>query len=680
MRGLLRDARTPLTLGIALWLAWLLSLPPRPSEWLVFGTGLPWLVLVSWLAARRAGTQWASFVRRTADVHTLGVVLLYGFGLQWADSHGITTDGVTYFAQLRSVLFDGDLAIADEYGYLGQPTRPGYFVPIGPTLLWLPAYLVVAAVDWLGRSVGAWSPPADPIALGLTLPYVRIVSLSSYAIAAAGLVALLRYIGREFRRSIAFVATLLIFGATPLFWYMVYEPSMTHAPSFGFVALFAVACGAWVPHEITPRRSAVLGALAAMAFLVRPQEALIVLLPAFLIAAAPGSWPSRVQKGLALLKWAAVAAVPWLLLQIVHAWVLYHANDFAFFGAQGGYLDPLHSRWADTLFSSWHGFLSWTPIAYVAVIGTFAYFRRNRAWAAAAIAILLLMAWVNGSTADWGAGWSFGGRRFVSTLALLAPGLALTVDFLRRRPLAAIAPLAVMALWWNYLLMVQYTVGMLPKDEPVSFGRIIRQQADVYTRSPYIYPFAFPANVWFAWRTGLPAERYDLLASEPLHSALDVTFDGRAERFLLDGWEGPGGDDWGSSWWIGGTPAVIALPLDLPADRPIDIEVRARTRYEEPAFEARLALEINGVPIGEFLAAAAEPSTARFTVPPERFRHVWRPGYNHLAFRSLGVTPVDPSDPRPPGPLARRSERRPWPVAIYDIRIKPRENTTGSHR
>ena len=62
-----------------------------------------------------------------------------------AGAHGITTDGVTYFAQLRSVVVDGDLDVTREFAHLGQPPRPNHVVPIGPTLIWTPLYLVVTA-------------------------------------------------------------------------------------------------------------------------------------------------------------------------------------------------------------------------------------------------------------------------------------------------------------------------------------------------------------------------------------------------------------------------------------------------------------------------------------------------------------------------------------------------------
>jgi hypothetical protein len=362
-----------------------------------------------------------------------------------------------------------------------------------------------------------------------------------------------------------------------------------------------------------------------------------------------------------------VGAAPWLVLQAIHSVALIRANDFQLFGQQG-YLDPMRSRWLDTLFSSWHGLLSWTPIVYVAVLGTIALLRQQRTWALLALGLLVAMAWVNGSTTDWAAGWSFGGRRFTCVLVLLARGLALGVGAAPRRPQwlgAAAAPAAVA---WNYGLMVQYTAGAVPKDAPVSFGRVIRQQAELLTRSPFVYPFSFPANVWFAWREGLPVGRYDLLATEPVTGDVDIVMDARAERFLFEGWEAPGGDEWGSHWWLNGTPATLVAPVEVPARRAAEVEITARTRFEEPTVEARLELRVNGRPVGQFVAPPSTAGTTRFTVPPTP--GLWRRGFNRVEIVSLGVTRVDSSDVRPPGEIARRLDRRPWPVAIYRLRIR----------
>jgi hypothetical protein len=653
----------PLVAGA--WLAWILTLAPRPSSWLTVASGVPLVLLVSWKRSRQASQPWAEFVRRTADLHALGLVLLYSLGVLLADTHGVVVDGVTYFAQLRSMVFDRDLDVAREFSILGQPPRPNHVVPIGPVIVWLPLYLIVTAVDGIGRLAGFWAAPVDPSTLGLGPAYVRAALVSSFAVGAAGVAAVLWHLRTEFTKSVAFAATLLVFGATPLYWYMVYEPSMTHAASFGFVALFVVCAARWVPRGATVRESLILGTLLGLAFISRSQEALFAIFPGLVVLSAAGTGRDRLPAALRLAGWAFLGALPWIVLQLIHSYILFTRYEYNLFG-QGGYLRPFDSRWIDTLFSSWHGFLSWTPVAYVAVIGTLAYLRRNWQWGAAALAILFLTAWVNGATTDWAGGWSFGGRRFTSVLVMLAPGLALVIEAAVRRPLVALAPLVAAALWWNHLLMVQYTAGMLPKDEPVSFGRIVRQQAELETRPPYWYPFAFPANVWFAWREGVPIDKYDVLSPEMPGPAIALTFDRSVEKFLLSGWEAPGGDDWGPAWWIGGTPATLAVPLAL--DRgPVRVTIKTRTRLDDPPMRASLALDVNGHEIGTIEAGVPDASTVVLEVPAEAAARVFRRGFNQLALRSLGVAKLDPTDQRPPGELAVRNQV--WPVAVYTLQI-----------
>jgi hypothetical protein len=658
----------PAVVTAALWLAWLLALPPRPSAWVVVAAGLLPVAVASWAAAATERRAWRAHVVEHADWYGLALVLLYALAVQAADAPGITTDGAIYFSQLRSLVFDRDLDVAREFAVLGQPARPSHFVPVGPTVLWAPLYLLVAAVDAVARTLGLARTPADPAALGLTLPYVRAALVSSFAVAAAGLLAVHALLRRDYSRTVAFFTTLLIIAATPLAWYMVYEASMTHAASFGTVALLVFAAVHWLERDgYGASASRRLGALTAVAFLMRPQEALFAVVPAVLAASTRASWRPRVEVLRRLAGHAALGALPWLLLQVVHSALLIRANDFQLFGQQG-YLNPLQSRWIDTLFSSWHGLLSWSPAVYVAVVGTVALLWRQRTWAALALGLLVAMAWVNGSTTDWAGGWSFGGRRFTSMLVMLAAGLALAIDAALRRPHVVTALVVATAIAWNYGLMVQYTAGMVPKDEPVSFGRVVRQQADLLTRSPYFYPFAFPANAWFAWRQGLPVDRYDLLATEALTSDVTIAMDGRSERYLLDGWEAPGGDEWGAHWWLNANPAVLTVPLGVPPRDATEIEITARTRFEEPTVEARLEVRVNGRPVGQLVAPATAAATTRLSVPAAS--GLWRHGFNRVEIVSVGVSRVDPTDIRPPGPIASRLGGRPWPVAIYGLRIR----------
>jgi hypothetical protein len=419
----------------------------------------------------------------------------------------------------------------------------------------------------------------------------------------------------EFPRGIVLTTLALLTGATSLAWYTFFEPAPADAAAFALVAWLGVAAS----RNGVPRSRWARAAL-----------------------------------------WMGVALVPLLLLQLT--------------AASGGATYRLlgsASRLAEVLFSSRHGFLSWTPVIYIAVLGTIAYHRRDRVWALASLLIVLVTAWRIGVDARLMTAPGFGARALVAVLALLAPGLALVLEALTRRPALALAPLVLAPIFWNHLLMVQYTIGGLPKDEPVSFARLVRGQADAYSRGIPFYPFAFPANVWFAWREQLPADRYDLLALEPRVPSLDLVMDRRVDKFLLEGWDAPGVDDAGPVWWTAGRRATLALPLALPVDRAIEIVITARSRFEEPVVEADLVLQLNDHDVAQFTPAAPAPSEFRVRLSAPTARVLFREGFNRVSFVSRGVHRADPTDTRPPGPFATRRGDAAWPVAIYRITIAP---------
>ena len=141
----------------------------------------------------------------------LGLVLLYALGVLVADTHGITTDGVTYFAQLRSLVFDGDLDVTPGVRASGptgaaEPRRADW----AHAWCWTPLYLLVAIVDALGRALGdRGACPPIPQREGLGLPYVRAALLSSFAVGAAGLWALLLHLRLRFAKGVACTAVVL---------------------------------------------------------------------------------------------------------------------------------------------------------------------------------------------------------------------------------------------------------------------------------------------------------------------------------------------------------------------------------------------------------------------------------------------------------------------------------------
>jgi hypothetical protein len=431
-------------------------------------------------------------------------------------------------------------------------------------------------------------------------------SLASYAAGAVGLIAVHERLRRSFSPAASVITVLVLFGATSLYWSMVRESSLAEPVAFAAAAL-ALALTQRQPWRPLPAISA-----------------------AILAAAAP--FAAHVV----------FAGTP-------------EAQD-----AAGGVLAAL--------FSSSHGLFALTPTVYLAFAGVLAYSLRSRTEAALALgsfAVMLLglALWPGGASGPVA-------HRLTAALAVLAPGLAYAIDRVHARPWLAVVPIVGFAVAWNYWLMVQYTVGTLPKDEPVSFGAMVRQQMAVHTRSPYVFPFALPASAWFAWRDGMPLERFEVLAFEPRQPSVDLTMDRGVERFLLGGWEG-GAEAGTGPQWIREPRAELAVPIDLPGGRPVDVTITARARLEEPAAKATIGVEVNDQEIGRLVVPPTAPVDLTLRVPAEAVGRVWRAGYNRLTFVSYGVERVDPSDTRPPGPLGSRLKDRPWPVAIYRVRITP---------
>lgn len=568
--------------------------------------------------------------RHPFDLLALIAVLLAVLVAQQKLSNGITSDGALYFAHLRSVVFDHDLEIAQELDALHQPQRPHHVIPIGPAIAWAPAYLTVAAVEWAGSAAGAW-PRQEGIRRGLTSAYVQAATLSSFFVMAAGLIALHLRVRREFGPSIALVTSVLILGGTTLAWYVIFEPSMTHAVSFGVVAIALVLTERWlVDGRPSWRQGMLLGAWFSLVILVRPEDGVFLVFPLTAFMFAPvwraASMQDRLRAAGAML----LGAAPLLVLQAAAlAWLL-STNTFSLLGGDEAYLTFFDSRWFDVLFSSRHGLMSWTPIVWVALFGTIAYARRRPLWALPAIAAFIVLVWTNGSAHDWSGGWAYGGRRFTSVLAAFAPGTAMALLWISRRPLLLLAPAAACVIGWNALLMTQYQRQLLPRDEAVRFDSLVRQQADLLVKPPFFYPFAFPANVLFAWREGLPVDHYDLLGSEPLRREMYLPLNDWGARFLLEGWQNGAGDASGSAHFLVAHSGTILVPLDVPSGVPFGIDVEARAAGEPRGGATKLDIALNGRSFGEFPLEVGAPKPSRLTFVAPAGAKIWRRGYNRV--------------------------------------------------
>ncbi len=535
-------------------------------------------------------------------------------------------DGVMYYVQLHSLLKDGDIDLTNEYTHyelieredLRVLTRTGLrrsIFAIGPALAWAPFFALGEGVARIERLAGR-----DADLSGYGPAHVNATALGSFALGFAALLLIHGLLRRHFGEGLATGAVVLLWAGGFLHWYMVHQPTMSHAPSaFGAALVIAL----WDRWRATPgvRRFLLLGLVLGFAMCLRWQNAVLLVLPGLDLARAAWArtrpWPSLASCALALGAGALVGALPQMLAwnALYGMWLLPyppHGTDFV-------RLD--HPYVLETLFSSRHGLLSWTPLLWAGFLGMAPLWRRRPALAVPLAIPLVLMTYVNMCSGDWWAGGSFSIRRFDPLLAPFALGIAACLEVggevLRRRPQVALAAVALPLVvanagWWE-----QVRRGLLSRDEAVSFPRTYGGTARLLADAAGS-PSTWPASWVFALREARPPGQYDPLVGRYLFyrqnnlgGLLDLGTSGD-EAMLGEGW-GEVEERSGIKGRRTNGVARVFAPLDGP--EPLTIVFAA----EAPRDGTEVRVTVNGREAGRF-AADRTLREHSVTVGPEWWR------------------------------------------------------------
>jgi hypothetical protein len=518
-------------------------------------------------------------------------------------------DGVSYFVYTRSLVKDGDLDFTNEYTHYGWidrgdikvPTRTGLrrsIFAVGPGLVSIPFFLLGEAVGRMQALAGATIDLS-----GYGDVHVHAVGLGGFLYGFAAVLAIHALLRRHFLESVALLATLLLWFATFLHWYMTQQPTMSHVSSTCGAALILLV---WDKSRRarSARGYALFGLLLGFAMCLRWQNGVFLVLPGLELLRRVGReglpWPRAARFGGLLALGALVGVSPQMA-----AWkVLYgvfvlptppHGADF---------LRLDHPWILNTLFSSRHGLLSWTPVLWAGFLGFLPLLKRKPAVAVPLLLPLLLMTYVNMCSGDWWAGGSFSNRRFDSLLPVLAFGTAALIESLRRfvgrKPEWALAGLALPVILWNGLLVQQVRLGLIPGHDAVEGPRLVGNAARLVSATVG-FPTTWPASWTFAAQTGLSPAQYDRLVGRYLfyrqnnrQGRIRIGADDDVPM-LGEGW-GPVGRADGVLYRSTREPARVLAPLDVAED--LDVLVHAASEAEP----VRVTVRVNGRDAGRFLA------------------------------------------------------------------------------
>ncbi|GAB2946499.1 hypothetical protein GCM10027048_09340 [Hymenobacter coalescens] len=389
---------------------------------------------------------------------------------RWNSRDVVIWDVAGYYQYLTSYFIYDDIgdgsytaAVRKQYrpdmdGRYGlSPAPNGKFVmkyPMGMAFFYAPAFFTYHAFV---QAKGEYPPD------GYGAGYQRALALICVAYALAGLWILRGVLRRFFDDSTVALALLAIGLATNYFCYTAYEPAMSHGTLFMLNAALLAVTIRWY-EAFRWREAVLLGLVMGFLVLVRPTEAWMALVPtlwgltsgAALRERVAQLWAHRGQVLLAVALAAAIVSLqPLFWHEVGGAWFI-----DSYPGEKFNFRDP---HVLDGLFSFRKGWLVYTPIMALALLGVLLLRRQVRVALPVLVLLLPLVIYVTYCWWDWGYGGSFSARPLISLYPLLALPLASVVDRCRRSPwlLHGFALVLVLCIVLNLYQTWQYYRGIL---------------------------------------------------------------------------------------------------------------------------------------------------------------------------------------------------------------------------
>ena len=379
----------------------------------------------------------------------------------------ICSDKVCYYDYLPAYFIEHDIAMH----FLDEGVKGTYWaelLPNGNRLIKTSMGVAMCYAPFFGvaHQVALHKPKYE--ANGFSWPYALAILLSGIFWTIIGLCCLRRLL-REHFPEWATALTLLIIGlATNLLWYATIESGMSHCYSFGLISLFLLLTDRWHRHPGWGWTIG-LGLTYGLITLVRPTNCLVAVV---FILYGITCWQELKERLLTLLKaWPKIVAVGLLTLLV---WVpqmaywkyitghllaySYGSTERFFFG------DP---KIIEGLFSFRKGWLVYTPVMALALIGFVPLYRRHRQWFWPLLLFMVLNLYVVFSWWCWWYGGSCGMRALIDCYGLLALPLAACLTWMAQQRWRLKIPLIVVTCLLAYqsaIVNVQYYNGIIHYD------------------------------------------------------------------------------------------------------------------------------------------------------------------------------------------------------------------------
>ncbi|MEM0999554.1 MAG: hypothetical protein AAGN35_21025 [Bacteroidota bacterium] len=421
---------------------------------------------------------------RVVWVSALVMIAVFFLSQRWIKSKVIDADVVSYYSYLPAVFVHQDITMSYSLGdefyadkVWGVIWKDG-FGPVqkytmGMAIMYLPWFLAGHATAYL---VGA---PPD----GYSLPYRFFLQISAVGFLFLGFFFLRKVLLTYFSDRITAAVLVILLLGTNMFYYTMGQAAMPHVPLFALISVWLWLIIRFYSNPIW-KWALWLGLIGSLVTLIRPNHLLLWLLPLLYGVYSGATLRKRVQFIAQhfgkYLSWALIGfllVLPQLLYwhHLTDRWIYYSYGDEGFF-----FNNPQVGR---VLFSFRNGWLIYSPIMVLGVVGLGAMWLRLREWALPVTLSFTLGFYVIASWWCWWYGGSFGQRVLIDFYPLLAIGIGIVLTgidrWVRQRGVRRIVlGAAAFLLALNLFQTLQYTRFVIHYDAMTaeaywaSFGRL----------------------------------------------------------------------------------------------------------------------------------------------------------------------------------------------------------------
>lgn len=387
----------------------------RQYSWYVW-----WLILIFYLLAFYTRHNWKDGIVSGGDAWGYYVYLPAAF------IYGDLNDNIQESYKVRKLYHGGFQVESLGLDAIGEaPTAPNgkrvIKYTMGVSILQSPFF----GLAHITASLTGY--PQD----GYSKPYLFCVHFSALFFALAGLWLIRKILLRHFSEIIVAWTLLALAFATNLFYFSLY--TLSHVYLFFLYAVLIHQTLAWYEDGFKLRNALLVGISAGLIVLIRPVEMLCLAIPLLYGCSSFATLKTRWQQVLTYWKGYALAVVAFVAMGLPQ--ILYwhwNTGDFFYYSYTNEKFNFLHPQIKEGLFYFENGWLAYTPIMFLGLLGCLFLWKSYRQWFLPIFLLLPLHIYITYSWWCWQYVNGFGSRPMVDIYPVMAIVLAVNAQVLGR--------------------------------------------------------------------------------------------------------------------------------------------------------------------------------------------------------------------------------------------------------